>query len=287
MTDREIVSSTKSHQCDPEGEGVDEHKSSHLCCRPRPYFTYGSVAVDQSRHDEAQAHLCAVPSFFGARLVLEPPSSTARVQVRRRGLMNQSRSNVRSLVRGGAIGAAAAVAAFGGVYGALAATQAGITEAQKPAKSTTVQAGIVSAQASAPRATVRAAAGPATARVKPVVQQAGIAESTNAKGAKKDDDNREGRVVEEQVSSDTNAPQPPAQQQAPAPAPQAPVQQAPAPVRQAPVQQAPAPVRQAPAPAPAPVQQAPAPAPGLTIDLGGRAPVVPQAPIAPKQLHIG
>ena len=39
--------------------------------------------------------------------------------------------------------------------------------------------------------------------------------------------------------------------------------------------------------APAPVQQAPAPAPGLTIDLGGRGAVTPQAPIAPKQLHIG
>ncbi|MDV8002854.1 hypothetical protein [Rhodococcus sp. IEGM 1408] len=75
--------------------------------------------------------------------------------------------------------------------------------------------------------------------------------------------------------------------QVPAPVRQAPVQQVPAPVRQAPVQQVPAPVRQAPAPAPAPAQQAPVAPPVITIDLGGRAPVVPQAPIAPKQLHIG
>lgn len=72
MNDQESVSSAKSHQCDSEEVGVDEHGSSHLGCRPRPYFTYGPVAVDQSRHDEAQAHLCAVLSISGARLVLEP-----------------------------------------------------------------------------------------------------------------------------------------------------------------------------------------------------------------------
>ncbi len=72
----------------------------------------------------------------------------------------------------------------------------------------------------------------------------------------------------------------PAPVPAPAPAP-APRVQAPSP---APFRPAPAPAPYRPAPAPAPP---PPPAPGITIDLGGRGNIVPQAPIAPKELRIG
>src|SRR5699024_3202414 len=45
---------------------------------------------------------------------------------------------------------------------------------------------------------------------------------------------------------------------------------------------APAPAGPAPAPAPAPT---PAPEPGITIDLGGRGHIVPQAPIPQKEIE--
>lgn len=210
----------------------------------------------------------------------------------------------RPALRGAFVGTSAAIVAFAGVYVALAATQAGIEEAQRaptrPA-TTVAQAGIESAQASS-RATPQSSptARPVARQRQGVpVKQAGLAEASSpSREVKKDkDDNKDRRdlaSVERAVDEDR------AQESAPAPvqqqAPSQQVQQAPAPVRQAPVpiQQAPSyPVQQAPAPAPAPapVQQAPAPAPapepGITIDLGGRGAVVPQAPIAPKQLHIG
>ena len=72
--------------------------------------------------------------------------------------------------------------------------------------------------------------------------------------------------------------------QAPAPTPGPRVQvPSAAPLRLAP---APAPYRPAPAPPPPPPPPPP-PAPGITIDLGGRGNIVPQAPIAPKELRIG
>lgn len=151
--------------------------------------------------------------------------------------MHQSRT----ALRGALVGTTAAIVAFGGVTLALAGTQAGVTEAQKPAKATTAQAGVVEGQASTTRATARATPAPAAARAKPVAQQAGISAATEVKKAKKEDN-----------------PDPRRERASEAATPEAPA-----------------------------VQQAPAPAPGLTIDLGGRAPVVPQAPIAPKQLHIG
>lgn len=83
----------------------------------------------------------------------------------------------------------------------------------------------------------------------------------------------------------------------PAPAPAAPAPAATPPVARVPVQvPAPAPYRpapapvapRAPAPAPAPPPPPPpAPAPPPVIDLGPRLPVVPQAPIAPKDIWIG
>ncbi len=207
----------------------------------------------------------------------------------------------RPAMRGALVGTASALIAFGGVYAALAATQAGVTEAQSPVKpALSTQPGVSVAQVAS---TPDSRAVPVSGKSAVVTQvksgnQAGLKEATKPKAPEVKLERDEPQKRE--LSSEESAPVQPAPaevRQAPTPAPvrQAPsypVQQAPAPVRQAPVQQAPAPapVRQAPvqqAPAPAPVQQAPAPAPGLTIDLGGRAPVVPQAPIAPKQLHIG
>lgn len=205
----------------------------------------------------------------------------------------------RPALRGALVGTSTAILAFGAVSVALAATQAGVEEAQTPApkpEATLVQAGVEAAQET-PRATAEPS--PTSHPVAPKQQkksnspvaQAGLAEASSPEREVKKDDNepderRDLASVERSApdSRGATAPAPSAVQQAPAPAP---VRQSPAPARQAPsypVQQAPAP-----APAPAPVQQAPAPAPapGITIDLGGRAPVVPQAPIAPKQLHIG
>lgn len=197
---------------------------------------------------------------------------------------SRSRSMISPTARGALVGASAALIAFGGVGVAVAATQAGIPESQSPAAPTSQPGVSASQKTSAPTAR------PSTRAPRPEVvtakqQQAGLAEAAKSepvKKAEKEDDKRE-------LSSEASHEDGPA---ASAPAPAAPVQQAPAPVQSYPVQQAPAPaqsypVQQAPAPAPAPVQQAPAPAPGLTIDLGGRGVVVPQAPIAPKQLHIG
>ena len=256
------------------------------------------MAVDQSRHDEAQAHLCAVPSIFRRSTGPRAPFSTARVHVRDRGLMNQSKSDVRSLFRGGAIGATAAVVAFGGVYAALAATQAGVEETQtrEPA---TVQSGMEAAQQ--PLQTFR--------RVTPTVEsitqrrsvparQPGIAESVRE--AKRDDkpDGRRERalnIASLEASAPTPAQVPPEAAPAPAPVRQAPVPgtayraPAPAPVQQAPapVWEAPAPVQQAPVPvrpAPAPVQQAPAPEPFRLVP---QLPVVPQEPIPLNPIRIG
>ncbi len=205
----------------------------------------------------------------------------------------------RPALRGALVGTSTAILAFGAVSVALAATQAGVEEAQTPApkpEATLVQAGVEAAQET-PRATAEPS--PTSHPVAPKQQkksnspvaQAGLAEASSPEREVKKDDNepderRDLASVERSApdSRGATAPAPSAVQQAPAPAP---VRRSPAPARQAPsypVQQAPAP-----APAPAPVQQAPAPAPapGITIDLGGRAPVVPQAPIAPKQLHIG
>ena len=210
----------------------------------------------------------------------------------------------RPALRGALVGTSTAILAFGAVSVALAATQAGVDEAQTPApkpEATLVQAGVEAAQET-PRATAEPS--PTSHPVAPKQQkksnspvaQAGLAEASSPEREVKKDDNepderRDLASVERSApdSRGATAPAPSAVQQAPAPAP---VRQSPAPARQAPsypVQQAPAPAPVQQAPAPAPVQQAPAPAPapGITIDLGGRAPVVPQAPIAPKQLHIG
>ena len=185
---------------------------------------------------------------------------------------SRSRSMISPTARGALVGASAALIAFGGVGVALAATQAGIPESQSPAAPTSQPGVSASQKTSAP--TARPSTQAPRLYVAPAKQQqAGIAEAAKpepVKKAEKEDDKRE-------LSSTTPQQDVAA---APAPAPAAPVQQAPAPVQSYPVQQAPA-------PAPAPVQQAPAPAPGITIDLGGRGPVIPQAPIAPKQLHIG
>lgn len=90
-------------------------------------------------------------------------------------------------------------------------------------------------------------------------------------------------------TSETKRPEDSDRRAAPAAPAPAPVRAVPAP---APRAQAPTPVpyRPAPAPAPAPARApapAPAPQPGITIDLGGRGHIVPQAPILPKELHIG
>lgn len=203
----------------------------------------------------------------------------------------------RPALRGALVGTSTAILAFGAVSVALAATQAGVEEAQTPApkpEATLVQAGVEAAQET-PRATAEPSptshpvAHKQQKKSNSPVAQAGLAEASSPEREVKKDDNepderRDLASVERSApdSRGATAPAPSAVQQAPAPAP---VRQSPAPARQAPSY----PVQQAPAPAPAPVQQAPAdaPAPGITIDLGGRAPVVPQAPIAPKQLHIG
>lgn len=201
----------------------------------------------------------------------------------------------RPALRGALVGTSTAILAFGAVSVALAATQAGVEEAQTPApkpEATLVQAGVEAAQET-PRATAEPS--PTSHPVAPKQQkksnspvaQAGLAEASSPEREVKKDDNepderRDLASVERSApdSRGATAPAPSAVQQAPAPAP---VRQSPAPARQAPSY----PVQQAPAPAPVQQAPAPAPAPGITIDLGGRAPVVPQAPIAPKQLHIG
>lgn len=201
----------------------------------------------------------------------------------------------RPALRGALVGTSTAILAFGAVSVALAATQAGVEEAQTPAPKpevTLVQAGVEAAQET-PRATAEPS--PTSHPVAPKQQkksnspvaQAGLAEASSPEREVKKDDNepderRDLASVERSApdSRGATAPAPSAVQQAPAPAP---VRQSPAPARQAPSY----PVQQAPAPAPVQQAPAPAPAPGITIDLGGRAPVVPQAPIAPKQLHIG
>ena len=215
--------------------------------------------------------------------------------------MTQSdrRATAGPALRGALVGASTALIAFGGVSVALAATQSGIDEASAPvARPSTTQAGLdVAKKASATPRSAKAAqaTSPRTATQRPAqVKQAGVAKAVQpAREVKEEEKRDEGR---ESASEVDTAPvrQAPTQQvrsAQPAPAqraPSYPVQRAPS----YPVQQAPSyPVRQAPAPAPAPVPApapAPAPAPqGITIDLGGRAPVVPQAPIPPKQLHIG
>lgn len=191
-------------------------------------------------------------------------------------------------LRGAFVGATTALIACGGVSAALAATQSGIEEVSPPvARPSATQAGVEWAQkASAPQVVE------ATFSQPPVqTKQPGLVEAaTPTRDVKQDDKGDEVRELADEVSAD-QVPQAPAQRvQSP---PSASVQRAPSPPAQQapsyPVQQAPAPIRQAPAPAPAPAQQAPAPAPApeITIDLGGRGPVVPQAPILPKQLHIG
>ena len=204
-------------------------------------------------------------------------------------------------LRGALIGATTALVAFGGVSVALAATQAGLTQSAAPAtQPSTTQAGVDVAQKARVSQQPAKSAKETSSRTAPTrpaqVKQAGVSEAIQpAREAKQDDkrDEPQGPVADVDIApaQQVRSPQPaPVQrapsypvQQAPAPAP-APAQQAPAPAP-APAQQAPAP-----APAPAPVQQAPAPAPapqGITIDLGGRGPVVPQAPILPKQLQLG
>lgn len=206
--------------------------------------------------------------------------------------MSHTQGDLRSAVRGAAIGASTALIAFAGVYAASAATQSGIEEATAPAaRPSTAQAGVdVAQETSATPRSAKAAQSTSsgTATQRPVqAKQAGLAKAVQStrevKGEKKRDERRESASEVDTAP----APQAPTQQvRSPQPAP---VQQAPSyPVQQAPtypVQQAP--VRQAPAPAPAPAPAQAATPQGITIDLGGRAPVVPQAPIAPKQLHFG
>lgn len=220
--------------------------------------------------------------------------------------MNQSRSNFRSLVRGGIggasswaplsrIGVTAAVVASTTVCGmsVASASQSGVGEtvASPIVNGSVSQLGVsevvFSSVTETPTAQRVATAG--TAR-KEQAGQLGVS-ATVAADAPKDDGKaaaekkaKDGREDDREEGAAEAAPAPAPERQAPAPEAVQPVQQAP--VRQAPVQQAPvyqAPVQQA------PVQQAPAPAPapGITIDLGGRGPVVPQAPIAPKQLNFG
>lgn len=214
---------------------------------------------------------------------------------------NDQRSTAGPALRGALVGATTALIAFGGVSVALAATQSGIEEATAPAaRPSTTQAGVdVAQKTSATPRSAKAAQSTsprtATQQRSAQAQQAGLAKAVQpTREVKKENDPDERRESAPKVEI-APAPQAPTQQvRSPQPvpvqqSPSYPVQQAPTyPVQQAPVRQAPA---TAPAPAPAPAA-APAPAPaaapqGITIDLGGRAPVVPQAPILPKQLHIG
>ena len=182
-------------------------------------------------------------------------------------------------LRGALVGATTALIAFGGVSVALAATQSGIEESSAPvARPLTTQAGVdVAQKASATPRSAKAAQATssrtATQQRPAQVKQAGVAEAVRpAREVKREEKREERRESGAEVNT---APAQPARAQRVSSPPPAPVQQSPS----HPVQQVP--VRQAPAPAPAAAPQ------GITIDLGGRAPVVPQAPIAPKQLHIG
>lgn len=164
----------------------------------------------------------------------------------------------RRLVTGAVVGAGVIATALVGGGMAAASEQAGIASAQvKSSIAVETQRGL--AESSRPvvkRGSVQQGLTEATRRVEPV------------------------KRTERTPEPEPAASEPQRAQVAPGPAP---VRQAPAPAWRAP-----APVHQAPAPAPAPapVHQAPAPQ-GITIDLGGRGPVVPQAPILPKQLHLG
>jgi len=204
--------------------------------------------------------------------------------------MSHTQGDLRSAVRGAAIGACTALIAFGGVYAASAATQSGIEEATAPAaRPSTAQAGVdVAQKPSASQRSVKAAQATSsrTATQRPAqAKQAGLAKAVQpTREVKKENepDERRESAPKVEIAPATQAPTQQVRSHQPAPvqqSPSYPVQQAPTyPVQQAPVRQAPAP---APAPAPAATPQ------GITIDLGGRAPVVPQAPILPKQLHIG
>lgn len=198
----------------------------------------------------------------------------------------------KSALRGGAIGAAAAVVAFSGMYVALAASQGGIEESQAPATpAATVQPGLETAQQPTRSASAtKAKAKPVTQRRAAPTKQPGLTEAVR-EVTKIDKPDERRKRASDAASLEASPPSPaPVQlpsQAAPAPAP---VRQAPGPVTvyraPAPVQQAPVPVRQG----PAPVQQAPAPvtAPAPeAVRLVPQLPVVPQEPIPLNPIRIG
>ncbi|MDI6872588.1 MAG: hypothetical protein QME79_14790, partial [Bacillota bacterium] len=145
--------------------------------------------------------------------------------------MSHTQGDLRSAVRGAAIGACTALIAFAGVYAAAAATQSGIEEASAPAvRPSTTQAGVDVAQET--NASPRAAK--ATASQRPAqAKQPGLAEAAKpTRDVKQGDKRDEVRELAAEVNTD-QAPQAPARRvQSPQPAP---VQQAPSyPVQQAP-----------------------------------------------------
>ncbi|MBB1046081.1 hypothetical protein G6018_16475, partial [Dietzia sp. DQ11-44] len=124
--------------------------------------------------------------------------------------MSHTQGDLRSAVRGAAIGACTALIAFAGVYAAAAATQSGIEEASAPAvRPSTTQAGVDVAQET--NASPRAAK--ATASQRPAqAKQPGLAKAVQpTREVKKENEPDERRESASKVET--------------APAQQAPTQQ--------------------------------------------------------------
>ena len=146
-------------------------------------FTYGAICARtvgtaphrliQSRRDEAQfpPPACALPTVAVPLVTGRWPLPSAAF----RDAMSHTQGDLRSAVRGAAIGACTALIAFAGVYVAAAATQSGIEEASAPAvRPSTTQAGVDVAQET--NASPQAAK--ATASQRPAqAKQPGLAEA--------------------------------------------------------------------------------------------------------------